>query len=89
MLFNIVWHPKTESDLNNIHKEICERIIKKVRLLEINPYRFLDRLEGYNLYKLHIGDYRVVLNISESDSEIKIFLVGHCSKVYNELPRRL
>ena len=36
-----------------------------------------------------IGDYRVILDITSSDETIKIILVGHRSKVYQELPRRV
>ena len=36
-----------------------------------------------------IGDYRVILDIKSSDETIKIILVGHRSKVYQELPRRV
>ena len=89
MPFRIVWHPKTSSDLKKLEKEMRERVIKKVRSTENNPFRFVERLTGYALFKLRIGDYRAVLEISSETKLIKVFLVEHRSKVYQELRRRL
>ena len=43
-------------------------------------------LHGY--YKLRVGDYRVIFKI-EKQTTIKIIIIGHRSKVYKEVEKKI
>ena len=89
MTFQIEWYDAAQDDLRSLEREVAKRILKKVRSIELNPFHFVETLEGYPVYKLRVGDYRVILNIDASKRFIAVILVGHRSKVYQELRRRI
>jgi mRNA-degrading endonuclease RelE of RelBE toxin-antitoxin system len=62
-------------------------VIKKVGSIVENPFHHVERLAGYKLFKLRIGDYRAVFDIKET--EIVVVLVGSRDKVYQTLHRRV
>ena len=88
MDFEINWQPSVP-DIKSLDPEIRNRIIQKIRSIQENPFRFVERLEGYPLFKLRIGDYRVILDIKPNENSIVVVLVGHRSKVYQSLHRRI
>ncbi len=85
MSYSVNWAP-AYNDLNEIDSENRKRIIKKVGSIVDDPYHFVDRLSGLPYFKLRVGDYRIVIDVK--DRELVIVLVGHRSKVYQELKRR-
>ncbi|MBI2666578.1 type II toxin-antitoxin system RelE/ParE family toxin [Candidatus Woesearchaeota archaeon] len=88
MTFTVQWYDTARKDLRSLDKQTAQRIIKKVKAVVENPLRFVDRLEGFPLYKLRVGNYRVILHLDISQQQILIILVGHRSNVYKELPKR-
>jgi mRNA interferase RelE/StbE len=69
--------------LNSLPKEIKERIFKKIASTKENPYHFFERLAGRLDYKLRIGDYRVIADISES--QIQVTKIGHRKNIYDKI----
>ncbi len=86
MAFEISWEDAAE-DIRSFDTETQKRIIKKIRSLAENPFHYAERLVGYPFYKLHVGDYRVILDIRQDVNKIIVILIGHRSKVYKEFTR--
>ena len=76
----VTWRPKARDQLENLDNSIRERIKKKVNELINNPSHYSERLVGIDLFKLRIGDYRVLYRID--NDELLIEAVGHRSTVY-------
>lgn len=89
MVYQIVWDELAVDDLRNIEKVIQQRIIKKIRSIEERPFAFVEHLAGFPLFKLRVCDYRAVLDINNNINKIIVILVGHRSKVYDQLKRRI
>lgn len=89
MAYQIVWDELAVEDIRSIETIIRQRIIKKIRSIEEHPFTFVDHLTGFPLFKLRVGDYRAVLDINHKTNKITILLVGHRSKVYDQLQRRI
>ena len=89
MVYQIVWDEPAVEDIRRIETTSRQRVIKKIRSIEEHPFRFVDRLTGFPLFKLRVGDYRAVLDINHNTDKIIVILVGHRSKVYDKLQRRL
>lgn len=87
MVYEIDWSPAID-DLSNLDSEVRKRIIRKVGLIAENPLHYVERLTGYPLFKLRVGDYRAIIDLKISRLQIIIVLVAHRSKVYQELKRR-
>ncbi len=80
---SIKWSGKSLFDLERIDFQISKRIVLKVSWLayhfeDIVPEPLHNKLKG--LYKLRVGDYRVVYEIK--DKVIFIKFVGHRRDIY-------
>jgi mRNA interferase RelE/StbE len=72
-------------ELAHLDKPIARRITKKIKWLaenieSIHPEGLTGDLAG--LYKLRVGNYRVIYEILESDKVIIIHAIGHRSRIY-------
>jgi len=88
MAYVVNWEPAVE-DVRSLESTIRKRIVKKVSTIANKPFRFVERLEGFPLFKLRVGDYRAILDIKSKEEQIIVVLVGHRSKVYQDLARRM
>ena len=88
MVYQINWAPAVD-DIRPLERDIRKRIIKKVGSILGQPSRFVERLEGSPYFKLRIGDYRAILDIQHREHIIVVVLIGHRSKVYQEMRRRI
>ena len=84
MVWKIEWYPKAFKALKTLPFHIQERIIKKVRELIDNPFRFLGHFSG-RLYKLRIGDYRALVDVDFGNKVITIQILGHRGRIYKRI----
>ncbi|MFN2292176.1 MAG: type II toxin-antitoxin system RelE family toxin [Anaerolineae bacterium] len=71
--------------LASLDPAVARRIVKRVRWLAQNLEEIqLEALAGdlAGLYKLRIGDYRVIYEILHADQIIVIHLIGHRREIY-------
>jgi len=76
---------KATRELERLDKPIARRIAERITWLaanldDIRPEPFKGNLAG--LYKLRIGDHRVVYEILYDEKMIVIHQVGHRSEIY-------
>lgn len=74
-------------DLARLDKPLARRIVERVNWLAenmdyIRPEALRGNLEG--LYKLRIGDYRVVYEIIYQEKVVVIHAVGHRREIYRK-----
>lgn len=74
-------------ELSQLDKQTGRRIVKRIGWLaenldSIRPMALKGDLEG--LYKLRVGDYRIVYEILHSEQIIIIHLVGHRREIYRK-----
>jgi mRNA interferase RelE/StbE len=78
-----------EEDLPEIPRNLQKRILSAIeRRLMTEPVRYGTRLRRSlsSLWKLRVGDYRVVYEIRERT--VRIWTVAHRKKAYEEAERR-
>jgi len=80
---SVRWSHTALKDIENLDNIIAKRILEKVLWLEKNfstvvPERLHRNLK--DLYKLRIGDYRVVYALRKDT--ITIYAVGHRGNIY-------
>jgi mRNA interferase RelE/StbE len=76
--------PATQ-ELARLDKQIGRRIVERIHWLaenidDIKPVALKGNLAG--LYKLRVGDYRIIYEILHDERVIVIHLVGHRREVY-------
>ena len=82
MNFTIKWNPKPQKYLGKLPKDISIRIIEKLDKVIEDPFRYLEHYEGADVYKLRIGDYRLLIDIDFTSRILKIRVFDHRSRVY-------
>ena len=84
-MYRVEFVPQAESDLGHLSKPVAQRVLKRLRWLAENldmiaPEPLSGQWRG--VFKLRVGDYRVLYTFDEAEREIVVHLVGHRSEVY-------
>jgi len=85
--FKVVLKPSLEKDLRSLPKSIIVRVMRQIDELANDPLpRKAIKLEGGNdLYRVRVGDYRVIYGVDQSAKLVTIHYVRHRRDVYRRL----
>ena len=86
MAYQIQFAASAKKDREKIPKKDRDRIDKAIALLGENPRPSKsNKLTGTeNLYRIRVGDYRVIYSISEKDVTVFIVRVRHRKEAYKK-----
>jgi mRNA interferase RelE/StbE len=84
-VYQVVFLPNALVDLSKLDKPTAKRIINRIEwfsenIENISPTSLKSRLSGF--YKLRIGDWRVIYEISKKAKTIYIHKIGHRKDIY-------
>ena len=82
---SIKWSTDALVDLDKIDSIIRRRILLKISWLGENfSYVIPEKLHGQlsSLYKLRVGDYRVVYTVQPVEDVVRSYAIGHRREVY-------
>ena len=84
-MYNVVLTPNAEADLGRLNARDAQRVLKKLRWLaenfnSISPEALTGRWQG--VFKLRVGDYRVLYTYDQAKPEIVVHFVKHRREVY-------
>ena len=85
--FSISFARSARKDLEHLPDSVVDRILDKIETLSVEPRPSgCTKLQGSNsLWRIRVGDYRVVYRIDESNQTIDISLIRHRRDVYRDL----
>jgi mRNA interferase RelE/StbE len=81
-MYEVTLSPKADKQLKKLPKAISQRIISALERSRIRPEQHFERLVGINLYKLRVGDYRVIADIVRGQLHILVLEVDHRKRIY-------
>ena len=86
MTYSVEFTPNATIELEALPPTIQERILRKVHWLSdnfenVSPQSLTANLSG--LFKLRVGDYRVIYSFVTQEKRITIHKVGHRRDIYN------
>jgi len=86
-MYHVEFTPDAESDLAGLNKSIAQRILNKIRWLAenfdvIKPEPLTGQWKG--VYKLRVGDYRVLYTFNTITETITIHIIRHRREVYRK-----
>ena len=84
-MYQVEFVPEAESDLAHLSKPIAQRVLKRLRWLAENLDAITPELlsgQWQGVFKLRVGDYRVLYTFDKAEQRIVVHLVGHRSEVY-------
>jgi len=82
MTYEVHWHPKTREFLRKCEKDVAERIVEKVESIKENPFPFLNYFPNRKVFKLRVGDWRVLLDIDQRNKIMEILLIDNRGRIY-------
>jgi mRNA interferase RelE/StbE len=79
--------PSVEKDLSSLPKALLTRILVRIEQLASDPFPHQAvKLQGAErLYRLRVGDYRIVYEVDTQTATITIYYVRHRREVYRNL----
>jgi mRNA interferase RelE/StbE len=85
--YKVTPKPSVEKDLRSLSKTAIARVVKSLDRLAEEPFpRQALKLEGgEGLYRLRVGDYRVIYSVNQEALEIIVHHVRHRREVYRTL----
>jgi mRNA interferase RelE/StbE len=85
--YRVISKPSLERDLRTIPKSTLVRVMKCLEALTNNPFpRQTTKLEGgEGLYRIRVGDYRVIYGVDRDAKVVTIHHVRHRREVYRKL----
>ena len=84
--YKIEWKQSAKKELKKLDKQIIPRILQAVKNLADNPYSSGSKklIGSDSIYRIRVGDYRIVYNIKSSVLTIEIIKVGHRREIYRQ-----
>ena len=82
--WQIIVHRKAEKALKRLHGEILERTRQAIRVLAENPRPIgYKKMTDYdNLYRIRVGDWRIIYAIEDDKLIILVLEVAPRGKIY-------
>jgi len=84
LVYEIQWTQIAVKQFGRLDKTVQKRIIKKLETIRDNPFFYIIRLVGFGLYKIRVGNYRIIISIEKNTLVILVLKVGHRSKIYKD-----
>ena len=84
-MYNLIFSLEGKTSLASLDKNIAQRILDKLKWLIQNIDNItLIPLRGSlsGLYKLRVGDWRVIFEIKHDEKSITVHKVGHRREIY-------
>jgi mRNA interferase RelE/StbE len=84
-VYQVIFLPNALDDLSNFDKPTVKRIINRIEWFSENiegvtPIPLKSKLSGF--YKLRIGDWRAIYEISKKTKTIYVHKIGHRKDIY-------
>lgn len=85
--YTVVFSKSADKSLSALDKQTQQRILEKLKELKTNSKNLdIKKLKGHDaLYRLRVGQFRVVYTIQHEQIVIYIVVVGHRRDVYQRL----
>jgi mRNA interferase RelE/StbE len=85
--YKVIFKPSVEKDLRSLPQSVVTRIFRRIDALKDTPFpRQSVKLAGAEqLYRVRIGDYRVIYGVDKDNRQVIIHYVRHRRDVYRQL----
>jgi mRNA interferase RelE/StbE len=83
--YSVFFSKRAEKDLKQLPAAVVERIVPVIVSLELNPRPIgCKKLKGYsNLWRVRVGDYRIIYSIEDTILLVDVRAVGDRKDIYN------
>ena len=82
MDWEVIWSEKSVKQLEKMNKKYAQKIYDVVLDIKKNPFSAVTRLRSSNFYRLRVGNYRVIMDLQQSNMIIFVVETDHRGQVY-------
>lgn len=85
--WSLQFRPNAERQFHQLDQAVARRIGERLRWVTENAQQLRHlplRFELAGLYKLRVGDWRVIYRLLEDEHVVLVVRLGHRSEVYDE-----
>ena len=82
-MYKILFDKDAGKFIEKLPNNIGTQILKKIDSSAEEPFLFFERLSGRQEFKLRIGKYRVIADISRNEQTISIRKIGLRKNIYD------
>jgi mRNA interferase RelE/StbE len=84
--YKIQWKRSAKKELKKLDKQAILRILQAVESLAENPWQSGSKklIGSDSIYRIRVGDYRIIYSTESSILTIEIIKVGHRKEVYRK-----
>lgn len=85
--YKVILKPSVEKDLRSLPRSATARVLKRIESLEEDPLpRQSLKLAGAEaLYRLRVGDYRIIYALDTQAKTVTVHYVRHRRDVYRQI----
>ena len=85
--YSLIVKPSVEKDFRRLSHDVIPRLTQKIESLKANPFPHqVEKLSGAErLYRVRVGDYRIVYEVDPSLKQVTIQHVRHRREAYRTL----
>ncbi len=81
MSYQVRLSPIAQKFLDRLQDDDAERILKKLKTVTRNPFRYLEHYEGQG-YKLRIGNFRALIDVELKERILYVRILDKRGRVY-------
>lgn len=82
-MYNVAVPHAVAKQIKKLPQQVLKRVFKEIDGLGNNPRPPNNKkLAGDNLFRIRVGDYRVIYSIDDTNRYVVIVRVGHRREVY-------
>lgn len=85
--YKVLFKPSVEKDLRSLPQSVVTRVFKQIEALQEEPFPPQSvKLGGVErLYRIRVGDFRVVYGVDRNAREVTVHYIRHRGDVYRKL----
>lgn len=83
-MWTVLLHPKVHRFLDKQDLPLRERLEDGLRKLKEDPYRYLEPVQGADVYKFRIGQYRALVDLEPDRNVVKVQVLDHRRRIYKD-----
>ncbi|MDD3622439.1 MAG: type II toxin-antitoxin system RelE/ParE family toxin [Methanofollis sp.] len=87
MTYTVTYTRRARHDLRKLPPQVAQRIVMAVSAIKESPYTHLRKMGGFSqnpVYRLRVGEYRVILTVEDEHLLILVLEARHRSRVYRK-----
>ncbi|MEW6036437.1 MAG: type II toxin-antitoxin system RelE/ParE family toxin [Candidatus Micrarchaeota archaeon] len=81
-MYNVLFSKSAERDFFAQTTEVQGRVAGVLERISIQPYRYVRKLSGTDVYRLRVGKFRIILDINEESKTIEVLRIGKRDEIY-------